>query len=138
MKVLDASVVLKWYLQEEDSELALGFRQKFISGSFNLAFPDLIIYELPNALRYEKSFSLNATYEAVGALIDLGVDIIVPTRSLVRNALELSFERNITFYDASYIALALELGYDFVTADVKLFKKIKSLKLAKLLSESIP
>ena len=137
MYVLDASVILKWYLGEVDSDLALNFRRKYIQGTCNLALPDLILYEVSNALRYEKTFSVKTIYEAVVALIDLGVDIVVPTTSMIQNALELSYKKNITFYDATYLALASELGYKFVTADEKLYRKVKNLKLVCLLSETI-
>lgn len=135
MYVLDASVVLKWYLQENDSGLALNLRQKFISGTCALALPDLILYEAANVLRYEKVFSHHAAYEAVEALIDLGIDLIVPTKSMIGYAMELAYKRNITFYDSTYLSLAAELKYTFVTADAKLFNKVNDLKFVKLLSE---
>lgn len=138
MYVLDASVVLKWFLKEKDSDLALGFRQKYISGNYNLALPDLILYEISNALRYEKSFSSAAVYDSVTALIDLGIDIIIPSPLLIKKALEIAYANKITFYDAVYVALASEIGFEFVTADEKLFQKIKELNFVKLLSETTP
>jgi len=138
MYVLDASVILKWYLQEESSNLALAFRQKYLSGTYNLALPDLILYEISNALKHEKSFSIKATIEAVEALIDLGIDLVVPTKSMIRYGLEVAYENKITFYDAAYISLAHELGYNFVTADEKLFKKTKNIKFINFLPEITP
>ena len=135
MYVLDASVVLKWFLQEKDTESALNLKQKYLARYYNLAFPDLILYELPNALRYNKSFSAHTAYEAIENLISLGVDIVVPTTSMIRNALEIAYKKNITFYDAAYVSLAQGLGYDFITADEKLYRRIKDLHFAKLLSQ---
>lgn len=135
MYVLDASVILKWFLEEEYSEVALEFRNKFISGNYNLALPDLIIYETANALRYERAFSPNTAFEAVTSLIDLGIDIIVPTPGLVKLALGIAYEKKVTAYDAIYIALAHELRYDFVTADEKLYRKVRDFRSTKLLNE---
>jgi len=134
MFVLDASVVLKWFLNEEESEIALKFREDYLAGICSLAFPDLILYEVPNALKYQKPFSLNSSIMAVGALIDLGVDIIVPTKTLIQRALEVAYKKNITYYDAAYIALAEELSYKFVTADSKLYNKTKDYMFIELLS----
>ena len=42
--------------------------------------------------------------------------------SLVK-AIEIAVELQITLYDASYLALALEIGVPFITADRELYEK---------------
>ena len=52
MYVLDASVILKWFLEEENSEKAITLKDGHSRGEFLVVIPDLAIYEVANALRY--------------------------------------------------------------------------------------
>ena len=83
MKVLDASVVLKWFLKEKDSDKATELKSGIVSGTLSAASPDLILYELSNALRYKQSYTSDLVAEAINAILELDIDIIVPTGSLV-------------------------------------------------------
>ena len=131
--ILDSSVIIKWFCQEEETGLALEFREGYTKGDVNIASPDLIIYEIANALRYNKTITQKDVKDSVNSLIDLGIDIIVPTKKVVESAVSIAFEYNITVYDAYFIALAKELGFKFITADENLYNKIKKLEFVKLL-----
>jgi predicted nucleic acid-binding protein len=48
--VVDASVVLKWFLPEKDSGLADSLLEDFLNGDAELIAPDLILLEAANAL----------------------------------------------------------------------------------------
>ena len=61
------------------------------------------------------------------------MEIIVPTESLIKESAVISFEKDISIYDAIYVALAKETGYNFITADKKLYQNIKELKFTELL-----
>jgi len=135
MYVLDASVVLKWFLEEENSDKALWFKDRYLLGICNIAFPDLMIYEISNSLKFNKKFDSSSAYEAIDALINLRIDIIVPTKSIIKQALNLAVDSGVTFYDAIYVALADHLKYDFITADEKLARKLPNLKFIKLLKD---
>ena len=63
----------------------------------------------------------------------LGIEIIIPTLSLLENAGQISFKYQITFYDAVYLALAEDLGDQFITADEVLSRKVKDLGFVQLL-----
>ena len=51
--VLDASVAVRWYNEEDYSKKALLIRDDHISGKVDLVEPYLLIYEVGNALRCE-------------------------------------------------------------------------------------
>lgn len=131
--VLDSSVVIKWFSEEEDTDLALKFREGFLKGDIDIIIPDLQLYEIANALRFNKKLNSKDVVNAVDSLIDIGINIVVPTKDVISSAIDIAFQIDITFYDAYFIALAKELDYNFVTADESLFKKIKELKFTKLL-----
>src|SRR3989344_3342586 len=119
--VLDSSVIIKWFSQEDDYDKALKLREQFIEGSIIIAVPDLQLYEIANALRYNKNIEKEIISEAVESLIDIGLSIIVPTKDTIKIAVGIAFEFNITVYDACFVALAKELSFAFVTADNNLY-----------------
>jgi len=79
MYVLDASVVIKWFSEEEYTDKAVKLREDFFRGELELAVPDLLLYEVSNALRYNPDFDENDVVEAVDSLFDIEISIIVPT-----------------------------------------------------------
>lgn len=134
MYVLDASVIIKWFSEEEYTDTAIEIRNKFFKGTYELAAPDLILYEVSNALRFNPKFDEEDVIEAVNSLFDMGINIIVPTPRVVKSSITMAFKYNITIYDAFYAALAGEIGFTFVTADSKLYQKIKDLKFVRHIS----
>ena len=139
MSVLDASVVLKWFVDEEDSAQALQLREEFYKGEREIIIPDLLLFEAANALRYNPSFTAKEVKEAVKTLFDMGIKIITPTYSLLAKAIELAESLDVTCYDAVYLALAEELGFEFITADERFWRKVstamESKAFVKLLAE---
>ncbi|MCX6821780.1 MAG: type II toxin-antitoxin system VapC family toxin [Candidatus Aenigmarchaeota archaeon] len=55
--VLYTSVIGKWFKEETNSEIALKIREEFYQGKHEIVVPDLVLYELSNALRYDKEFN---------------------------------------------------------------------------------
>lgn len=126
--VLDASVIVKWFskYKEKDLEQALEILEKYKSGRLQAIVPDLLIYELANALRYNPQFDNKDVKKSIKALIDLGITIIIFEDKTVQKAIDVSFQHNITVYDAVYYALALKYRCKLITANPKCFQKIKS------------
>ncbi len=123
--VLDASVIIKWFSEENDSNIAISIREKFVEGEIIITVPDLILYEIANALKYNSNFNEYDVKSAIDSLFELGIDILAPTENILKNAVDTAFELNATLYDSYYIALARELNFVFVTADIKFYNKIK-------------
>ena len=98
-----------------------------------LVEPDLLVYEIANVLKYSKAFSEEEVIAAIQSLYNLKIDFIAPIITVVRQAVTLSYEKDITYYDASYVALATELEVPFVTADARLYGKVQDISLVRLL-----
>lgn len=94
-----------------------------------------MILELANTIRYKKNSTAEDVEDVLNNFVRLGLDVIVPTIELTKNANRLSFKHNITIYDSLYLALAEELGYDFITADEKMYRKIQDISFVRLLNE---
>ncbi len=135
MFVLDASVIVKWFNQEDFTEKSLGIREKFLEGEIKIVVPDLLVYELSNALRYNPNFRENEVKEAIDSIYNIGIDIVVPTLSITKHAIEISHKYNVSVYDSFYISLAKWIGFVYVTADNKLFQKVSELNFVKFIGD---
>ncbi len=132
--VLDASFIAKWFKEENYTETALKIKDDFVAGIHEIAVPDLILYELTNAMRYDKSFDSNLIRKSIRRLIELEIDIIIPTEDLIIDSVDLAQKYEISLYDAIYVSLSDKLDATFITADKKLYEKIKVLNFVKFIS----
>jgi predicted nucleic acid-binding protein len=135
MYVLDASVLIKWFSNEEYTDRALKLRDEFLQGYAELAVPDLLLYEVSNALRYNPNYNENDVIESVDSLYDMGINIIIPTGDVIKSAINLAFTHDVTLYDAFYAALAKEIDFTLITADAKFYRKTNNLGFIKFIDE---
>jgi predicted nucleic acid-binding protein len=133
--VLDTSVILKWYKEEEYTEIAVKLKRDLVEGLNNVIVPDLILYEMANVLRFTEGFNEDLIKKSLESFIDLEVDIVIPTMEIIELAVKLSYDYKIAVYDAVFIALAKLVNGIFITADKKLYEKVKELKFVKFISE---
>jgi len=129
--VIDASVAVKWFSEEEGTERALEVRDGHIDGRRTLVAPDLIVYEIANALRFKTEFTGEYVARAVGDLLDLQMDLIEPGRELIRLGSELAYRYGITVYDSSYLALGELMGIEVYTSDKQLYERARESGLLK-------
>ena len=97
--ILDASVALKWFADEQGSARALEYRDRLLEGKIVLASPDLMLYEVANVLHLKKEFTEAAVKEALRSLLDIGVEIFTPTEEILEKAVHYTFHTNHSFYD---------------------------------------
>jgi len=122
--VIDASVVTKWFSEEEDTEKALEYKERHVKGDIELTAPALLLYEVTNALNYKPDFKEEDVKDSINALIDLSLSIKLPTKEVMEKTVFTARKYNISIYDALYIALAEILNIILITADEKLIEKI--------------
>ena len=124
--VLDTSVIVKWFSghREQDLEHALRLRGKILDGSCSVAVPDLLLYELSNAMRCNRNFSSGDVKDAVGSVFDMGFQIRQATRELMERAVDLAYACDVTVYDASFLAVAETEDRVMVTADYRFFDRV--------------
>lgn len=134
MIVLDASVVLKWFFEnEEDCGKALLYRDKHVAGEQPIAVPDLLFYEVGNVLITRTRLDASAVAEVFSLLWNLDLEVCDLGFEEFSNAIRISRRYGITLYDAAYVELARRLRCDLVTSDKKLYYKVRALKHVKLL-----
>ncbi len=71
MIILDASVVVKWFLEEEYTDKALEIRERLRMGEEKVVVPDLLLYELANALKNNPNFDANYVCDALTSIFDM-------------------------------------------------------------------
>ena len=135
MIILDASVVVKWFSEEEYTEKALAIRERIRMGEERVIVPDLILYELANALKYNPNFDANDVSDALTSIFDMDLEIVTPIPEIINLAVALAFDYNITVYDAFYIALAKDLELTFITADRRLCERVRGLDYVEFIGE---
>ena len=123
--VVDASVVVKWFIDEEDSDKALKIRDRYVNGEIMIIAPELLPYEVLDALRYSGVFSIDEIKEASVALSNYGIEMYPLLGNLAQKTVEISMETNITVYDSAYVALAYLMDTVLYTADESLIRRVK-------------
>lgn len=114
--VIDASVALKWAIEEEDSGAA---RHLLLQNA--LAAPDFLWLECANVLwtkARRRQISGDDARAALSAILAAPVDC-VPTRELADVAQAIAFDLDDTAYDSIYLAVAMDRNAVYVTSDAK-------------------
>jgi len=126
--VVDASVIIKWYVPEGDYEAARAMR----TAETALAAPDLLFAETANIIwklvrRGEMTSSRGI--EIIDEIVTAPF-ITVSNQSLAQDALDLAIATGLSAYDASYVALAIRIDKILITADEKLVRKLTGTRSA--------
>src|SRR5947208_11734644 len=123
MRVVDASVVIKWHIDEVGAEAAETVRRSAAS----FAVPDLLFLEAASTVWKNVRRGLMSTDRGVGIIesIVAGPFVVYGCQALTKDALRIAIARDITPYDASYVALAISTRAEYVTADRRLFNKLQ-------------
>ncbi len=131
MTVVDASVILKWFLPDEPgTEQALALRYAHLSGLQRIAAPALLLYEVANTLGRTLRLTEDEAETAFETLEATQLTFYVPGLPDLQRVVELMRAAGISAYDAAYVALAERLEADFVTADGRLVRKLAAVELA--------
>ncbi len=123
--VADASVAVKWFLPEKGADDARALRDEHIEGRVRILAPDLICYEVANALRYHPAIGSDRLEESIRYLYDLQISLVRPTSNDLSAAADFARRRMVTVYDACYATLAEGRSCPLVTDDSLLLKTVK-------------
>jgi predicted nucleic acid-binding protein len=124
--VIDASIAVKWVVEETGTVEALSLRRQG-----RLIAPELLVAECANILWKKVRRQELSKDEAVLAAVVLAAGLLQradvelqPTRSLLSAATSIAIELDHPAYDCVYIALAIANDCSFVTADESFIRKL--------------
>lgn len=127
--VIDASVLLKVYLPDEEAIASVdNLMRDHQQGRLSLVAPALMRYEVANALRtaaYRGRISNQQASEAFSMLLEAPL-MYYDGAWLLEKALQMALQFQYPVYDSVYLALAQSLGTWCYTGDRKLYRAFQS------------
>ncbi len=130
--VVDASVVVKWFVEEDLADEAATLLHRPIL----LYAPDLIVSEVTNAAwkNFVRGAISRAQAEAIALSIPRSPLHFTPSIFLHQRALDIAIELRHSVYDCLYLACAERVGGRVVTADRALLRKVRESSFADLVA----
>ena len=125
--VVDASVILKWVFGDErepDQDKAVKLLNTWVEGGAELSAPTLWQYEVGNFLGRELP---DEAADKMDLLLNLNIKCVDLTDSIFRRCFNWMRQENVSFYDVSYLAVALEIEATLITADETFVKKMEKM-----------
>ncbi len=118
--VVDSSVTVKWINQINEKLLdrADELLADAQAGSVSLLAPELSKYEIGNAL-LNKKLDLPQGYQSLGTVYQLPITFVPETQELANKTYQVAQQSGMTYYDASFVALAVTENATLVTDNVK-------------------
>jgi predicted nucleic acid-binding protein len=120
--VIDASIAIKWVVEEEGTAEALALKR-----SARLATPDLLVPECANILwKKVRRAELSSQEASIAARLLARSEIeLLPMRTLLERACRLAVDLDYPAYDCIYLALAEERAWPLVTADEQFLSRLR-------------
>ncbi len=116
--VVDASVVIKWFVPENGTDAAL----RLLDSGHQFMAPDLLFAEVSNSI-WKKTLrgelTTTESHQLTADLERIAVETI-PCRELATDAHALALITSRSVYDSMYVALAIRLETRLITADERL------------------
>lgn len=124
--VVDASVCLKWALDDEEAvSQAVALRDEALRQHIQMVAPSLWLYEVINgmvsAVRRGR-VAANVGAQALAHLLSLGIHLADPE---AKKVYECALRYGIAAYDAAYLTLAEALETVLWTGDRRLYTKVR-------------
>jgi len=135
--VLDASVAVRWFIEEEVHPHADEVLDKLIDEPERFAVPELFAFEVFSVLQRIHPNGLEVFGQGIIPLLQGGIFRQPMTESLAVKANRF-VKLGLTGYDACYAALAHDLKGRWLTFDEKAHNLIKKEKVSFCLDEKMP
>ncbi len=121
--VVDASVIVKWFLVERHSEEAVQLRDAFATGKIAVLVPSLLFYEVLNTLMCSGVYSEEELVMAARSLSKYGFQVCQPKGKILEETARIGVKHETTIYEAAYLAVSQEEEAIFYTADSQLVQR---------------
>jgi predicted nucleic acid-binding protein len=137
LAVLDASVVVKWFVREGEADVraADAVRARVVREREAFVVPSLLEYELLATLcrRLRAPADVNACLDL---WLALGIPVVEPDGVLLALGVELAFRYRLTGHDAAYVALAKHVNGVWFTCDRPASRRVANARLVQLVTDA--
>ena len=139
--VVDASLAVKWLVEEEDSDKAHAVLQSWVAQDITRIAPYLMPFEVANALHrrvVRGELNVRDSARMIARLLESRLELHQPPGLHIR-AMQIASElRQGAAYDAHYLALAESIGCDLWTADERFYRSTsRSIRNVRWLGEFV-
>lgn len=124
--VPDASVILKWAIgleSELDREKAIHILDAWVGNNIEIVLPELWVFEVGNVLG---RMVPDSALEKMETLLEFRFKTKELNKQTCKSIFKLMKDLSVSFYDASYHALAQRMGGVLITADDKYYQKARA------------
>ena len=125
--VIDASLAVKWLVEEDDSDKAHAVLQSWVAQDITRIAPFLMPFEVANVLHrrvLRGELSVVDSTRMITRLLESRLELHQPP-GLHARALQLASQLNQgAAYDAHYLALAESVGCELWTADERFYRAV--------------
>jgi len=137
--VIDSSIFVKLFLDENDQKNALRFFNEVSEKKYLIHAPKIFLYEVLNVCA-NKKLDAKPILKLLSEYQKSNLQIIDPTQEIMLSAIDMTKLGHAksgypSFYDCVYHALAIEKKCQFITSDSKHISKSKMFGFVKDLSE---
>ena len=122
--IVDASLVVRTFFPDEAQEGAQAVIREHVAGRVPLKAPDLLAYELTNAVWQAERRGRIDSEMAKGILAAMSGLQIELLKVGWEEMLAMARRFQLSAYDAAYLALAERLGETLMTGDERLFRAV--------------
>ncbi len=124
--ILDTSVVLKWFLEKDEADIARArrLREAYLRRACVLRAPNLLLIEIANALTAGHRSSIQNVTRALEDIREIQLHLVELQFSTLAKAVDLASTFGVTVYDSYFLAVAIESDALLVTADQAFLKKL--------------
>ncbi len=127
--VIDASAAAGWLLNQQSNPRSDAFLKAHLSRS--MVAPDIFNWEIVKLLRVNAVRKVIDFDETVSGLEALGIEALEPRdRQEMRELGRFALQTGLSLFDASYLALAVELDGEIVSRDASLLNAAARLGVA--------
>jgi predicted nucleic acid-binding protein len=121
--VIDTSILVKWFFDEDGSKNALKLKDLLQNGDISILLPNLVKYEF-GSVCLNKGIDEGGIDSIVRTFYALPLKFIAIGTNVSLLAYKIAKEHSISFYDASFLAISEIKKIPFITADLKLIDKV--------------
>jgi len=120
--VIDASFILDFLLPDEQSTYVIKTFEEYKKSKILFVAPIILPFEVANGLKYAvkaKRIKENVASELLDTFLKLDIGLL---QINLEKTLQVSLEKELSIYDASYITLSQQESFSLLTLDEKLKK----------------
>lgn len=138
--MVDASVAFKWLVPdaaEDDVPAAKVLLVDHMEGRAKIIIPSLLYFEVGNILLFGRSRPpIEQVTDALADLFSMPLEVVPPTLTSADVTLRLAARHGLSYYDATYVALAETFDCQLITADRRLADRARVSGHVQLLGKS--